>query len=62
MRILQPHGAVQTLLEHLEDCAGGEIDALDPGGFGALRSPKAITIDGGGNLASSWSAALMGLW
>jgi hypothetical protein len=32
--------------------AGGEIDALDPGGFGAITITKAITIDGGGNLAS----------
>jgi hypothetical protein len=31
--------------------AGGEIDALDSGGFGALTITKAITIDGGGNLA-----------
>jgi hypothetical protein len=28
--------------------AGGEIDALDPGGFGAITITKAITIDGGG--------------
>ena len=28
--------------------AGGEIDALDPGGFGALTITKAITLDGGG--------------
>src|SRR5450759_1326274 len=27
--------------------AGGEINALDPGGFGALTITKAITIDGG---------------
>src|SRR5580765_4515215 len=27
--------------------AGGEIDALDPGGFGAVTITKAITIDGG---------------
>ncbi len=27
--------------------AGGEIDVLDPGGFGALTITKAITIDGG---------------
>ncbi len=32
--------------------AGGEIDALDPGGYGAVTITKAITIDGGGNLAS----------
>jgi hypothetical protein len=31
---------------------GGEIDALDPGGFGALTITKAITIDGGGQVAS----------
>src|SRR5437660_6394812 len=31
--------------------AGGEIDALDPGGFGAVTITKAITIDGGGMLA-----------
>lgn len=30
--------------------AGGEIDVLDPGGFGALTITKSITIDGGGNL------------
>src|SRR5260221_13453148 len=28
--------------------AGGEIDALDPGGFGAVTITKAITLDGGG--------------
>ncbi len=27
--------------------AGGEIDALDPGGFGAVNITKAMTIDGG---------------
>jgi hypothetical protein len=32
--------------------AGGEIDALDSGGFGALTITKSITIDGGNNLAS----------
>jgi hypothetical protein len=30
---------------------GGEIDALDPGGFGAVTITKSITIDGGGNTA-----------
>src|SRR2546422_3909358 len=29
----------------------GEINALDPGGFGAVTITKAITIDGGGFLA-----------
>ncbi|MEP6899155.1 MAG: hypothetical protein ABI870_11540 [Rhodanobacter sp.] len=32
--------------------AGGEINALDPGGYGALTITKAITINGGGQLAS----------
>ena len=33
--------------------AGGEIDALDPGGFGGLTITKAITIDGGGGQVAS---------
>jgi len=33
--------------------AGGEIDALDPGGFGALTITKAITIHGGGGQVAS---------
>lgn len=33
--------------------AGGEIDALDPAGFGALTITKAITIDGGGGIVAS---------
>jgi len=33
--------------------AGGEIDALDPAGFGAVTIVKAITLDGGGGLVSS---------
>src|SRR5437879_2587445 len=32
--------------------AGGEIDALDPAGYGAVTITKSITIDGGGSLAS----------
>jgi hypothetical protein len=32
--------------------AGGEIDALDSGGFGGLTITKSITIDGGGGVAS----------
>jgi hypothetical protein len=32
---------------------GGEIDALDPGGFGTLTITKAITIDGGGGPGAS---------
>jgi len=33
--------------------AGGEIDALDPGGFGAVTITKSITIDGGGGVVAS---------
>ena len=40
--------------------AGGEIDALDPGGFGALTITKAITIDGGGVIASALVAGTNG--
>ena len=32
---------------------GGEIDCLDPGGFGALTITKAITLDGGGGQVGS---------
>jgi hypothetical protein len=37
--------------------AGGEINVLDPGGFGALTITKAITIDGGGGQVASVLAA-----
>jgi Right handed beta helix region len=37
--------------------AGGEIDVLDPGGFGAVTVTKAISIDGGGGVVASTSAA-----
>jgi hypothetical protein len=33
--------------------AGGEIDALDPAGFGAVTIVKAITLDGGGGQVAS---------
>ena len=32
---------------------GGEIDALDPGGFGTLTITKSLTIDGGGGQVAS---------
>ena len=32
--------------------AGGEINALDPGGYGAVTITKSITIDGAGTMAS----------
>jgi hypothetical protein len=37
--------------------AGGEIDALDAGGFGSLTITKAITIDGGGGQVASTLAS-----
>ena len=33
--------------------AGGEIDALDPGGFGVVTIGKSLTIDGGGGQVAS---------
>src|SRR3984957_4429438 len=36
-----------------QTASGGEIDALDPGGFGALTITKSITIDGGGGQVAS---------
>src|SRR4030088_1526431 len=33
--------------------AGGEIDVLDPGGFGAVSIGKALVIDGGGGQVAS---------
>jgi Periplasmic copper-binding protein (NosD) len=33
--------------------AGGEIDALDPGGFGGLTVTKSLTLDGGGGQVAS---------
>ena len=37
----------------LNTAAGGEIDALDPGGFGAVTITKSITLDGGGGQVAS---------
>ena len=33
--------------------AGGEIDAIDPGGYGTITISKALTIDGGGGQVAS---------
>src|SRR5437016_11950129 len=41
------------------DC--GEIDALDPGGFGAVTITKSITIDGTGTMASILNAGTTGV-
>ncbi|MEW6208612.1 MAG: right-handed parallel beta-helix repeat-containing protein [Acidobacteriota bacterium] len=41
--------------------AGGEINCLDPGGFGAVTITKSITIDGGGTFASILAAGTNGI-
>src|SRR5207237_4548464 len=41
--------------------AGGEIDALDDGGFGQVTITKSITIDGGGHLASILASGGIGV-
>ena len=41
--------------------AHGEIDALDPGGFGAVTITKGITIDGAGTMASILAANVNGV-
>src|SRR2546423_11123034 len=41
--------------------AGGEIDVLDPGGFGPVRISKSITIDGTGVLASILAGSSNGI-
>src|SRR5258705_1725058 len=42
--------------------AGGEIDALDPGGFGTVSIGKALTIDGSGTFASILNAGTTGIF
>jgi len=39
----------------------GEIDALDPGGFGAVTITKSITIDGSGTFASILASSVNGV-
>jgi hypothetical protein len=41
--------------------AGGEINVLDPGGFGAVTITKSITIDGGGTFASILASGTQGV-
>lgn len=41
--------------------AGGEINALDPGGYGAVTITKAITIDGGSAFASILASGTNGV-
>jgi Right handed beta helix region len=41
--------------------SGGEIDALDPGGYGAVTIIKSLTIDGSNTLASILAAGTSGI-
>jgi hypothetical protein len=41
--------------------AGGEIDVIDPGGFGTITITKAITIDGAGTQASILASGTNGI-
>src|SRR5260370_18818890 len=41
------------------DC--GEIDALDPGGFGTVTITKSITLDGTGTMASILASGTTGI-
>jgi len=41
--------------------AGGEIDALDSGGFGSLTITKSITLDGGGTVAGILASGTNGI-
>src|ERR1700755_1473374 len=41
--------------------ACGEIDALDPGGFGAVTITKSITLDGSGTFASILASLVNGI-
>lgn len=41
--------------------AGGEINVLDPGGFGTVTITKSITIDGGGTYASILNSSTNGV-
>jgi len=45
----------------VKTATGGEINVLDPGGFGAVTITKSITIDGGGVIGSILSSATNGI-
>src|SRR5687768_13305211 len=45
----------------VKTAAGGEINILDPGGFGAVTISKSITIDGGGVIGSILSSGTNGI-
>ena len=59
---MQPNRALQDLCRgDLEDPAGGEINCLDPGGFGAVTITKSITIDCTGTFGSVLAAGVSGV-
>ena len=59
---VQRHLAVQDLRGAISKTViGGEINALDDAGFGALTITKSITIDGGGHLAGILSSFTNGI-
>lgn len=45
----------------LKTADGGEIDVLDPGGFGAVTITKSLTIDGTGTFASILASGTTGI-
>lgn len=45
----------------MKTAAGGEIDVLDPGGFGSVIISKSITIDGTGMLSSVLASSVNGI-
>jgi len=45
---------------YAQTAAGGEIDAMDSGAFGTLNIGKSLTLDGGGNFASTLASATTG--
>lgn len=46
---------------YAKTAAGGEIDVIDAGGYGALAISKSLTIDGQGSMASIMSGATNGI-
>ena len=56
---MQRDSALQDIAGAIsKTAAGGEIDALDPAGYGAMTITKAITIDGGGGQVASISVTV----
>ena len=59
---MQPHRALQDLRRRdLQDRAGGEINCLDPGGFGAVTITKSITIDCTATMAGMTASTTTGI-